>query len=158
VPNRWRRCVRDHAGEEAEWPLVPTQGHCHRLRISYHFHVPRHICQRRWWWRRRWPFECSEVDSVHLPCYSVHWHTARSIYRLSKILTYRFNISIKCEWNEAYYTIGRVYFKRICFMAVVDGVFCMDARVIYKTRDAVSRQIWATCNTSDTTMRDRRTV
>jgi len=50
--------------------------------------------------------------------------------------------------------------KRTYFMAVIDGVFCLDARVIYK-RETLSvvkferSDIIHTCNTPYTVVRDR---
>ena len=52
--------------------------------------------------------------------------------------------------------------KRAYFLAVIDGVFCVNARVIYK-RETLSvvmldgSEITGTCKTSDTMVKVRRT-
>jgi len=53
--------------------------------------------------------------------------------------------------------------KRTNFMAVIDGVFCLDARVMYKreTLSVVTLQwseIMGTYNIADTIVRDKMTM
>jgi len=53
--------------------------------------------------------------------------------------------------------------KRTNFMAVIDGVFCLDARVMYKreTLSVVTLQwseIMGTYNIADTIVRDKTTM
>jgi len=47
--------------------------------------------------------------------------------------------------------------KRTYFIAVIDSVFCLDARLTNKHRDAISRHTYLQYITPDSRVRDGRT-